>query len=149
MRSTLNIHDIVLADDDIDHSLIFQKIINDVDPQKAVTVFNNGNELLEFLSATTPNLLFLDLNMPCKNGFDCLKEIKRMPHLTNMKIVVYSNSSQMNDIHQSYFFKADLYMVKPFSVEQLKLALKNVLNLQWHPSPQFYYINNKFVPYTF
>ncbi len=148
--SDFNISNVVLADDDLDHGTLFQRILKQVDPGKSVTCIHDGEELLNYLKHSTPELLFLDLNMPFKDGYSCLEEIKNMPHLAKMKTVVYSSSSQMVDIHKSYMMSADLYMVKPFTVEHLKFALQSVLKLEWNNgnAAKSYFINNRFVPYT-
>ncbi len=148
--NVFKINQVVLADDDADHGVLFKTLLQEVDSSKNVTILHDGDSLLAYLAHTAPELLFLDLNMPCKSGLECLQEIKKMDHLKNMKIVVYSSSSSMNDIHSCYMWQADLYMVKPFNREHLKIALKSVLNLDWAGTRgnKYYYINNRFVPYT-
>ena len=142
---------VVLADDDPDHGLLFQLVLRQVDPTKSLTVVKDGSALMELLNYQIPDLLFLDLNMPCKNGFECLSEIRNHPKLSALPIVVYSSSSHMTDIQKSYVHKADLYMVKPFNSIHLKNALHSILNMEWrknYPNQKFYFINNRFVPFT-
>jgi CheY-like chemotaxis protein len=89
--------------------------------------------------------------MPCKNGYECLVEIRQRSELASLPIVVYSSSTQMTDIQKSYVHKADLYMVKPFNSIHLRNALGSVLKMDWiqhHPNQKFYFINNRFVPFT-
>jgi CheY-like chemotaxis protein len=142
---------IVLAEDDKDHSILFQVMLKQVDPTKTLSVVHNGEELLEFLSQQIPDIVFLDLNMPCKNGLDCLKEIRQQESLKDLPVVVYSNSANMNDIHKSYVHRADLYMVKPFDSYHLKHALQSILSMDWrekYSNQRYYFINNRFVPFT-
>lgn len=142
---------IVLADDDQDHGFLFKNILQKIDASKSISLVYDGEALFDFLSAQTPDLIFLDLNMPCKNGFDCLEEIKNNPQLQHVPVIVYSSSSQLSDIQQSYIHKADFYMVKPFSTKHLELALESIFNLDWNagsPLNSHYYINNRFVPFT-
>ncbi|MFL5788153.1 MAG: response regulator [Flavisolibacter sp.] len=145
------INQVVLSDDDKDHGILFGRVLTQVDPTKSLIVIKNGDELISFLNDHTPDLLFLDLNMPCKNGIECLEEIRKNPRLNKLLIVVYSSSSQMTDIQRSYLHNADLYMVKPFSTEHLKTALKSILKMEWrdnYEKQRFYFINNRFVPFT-
>ena|SRR5438270_10656002 len=142
---------VVLADDDPDHGTLFKIVLKKVDPTKSLTIVKDGAALLELLSQQVPDLLFLDLNMPCKNGYECLREIRQNPELQNLPIVVYSSSSQMTDIQKSYIHKADLYMVKPFNSFHLQNALESILTMDWrknYPSQKYYFINNRFVPFT-
>ena len=142
---------VLLVDDDQDHALLFERILKQVDTSKSLTVFSDADALLNYLQEHKPDLIFLDLNMPCKNGLQCLQEIRKEPAFNNIPIVVYSSSTHMTDIQRSYLYKADLYMVKPFNSEHLKNALLSILNLNWrdkYTNEKYYFINNRFVPYT-
>lgn len=142
---------VVLADDDPDHGLLFQLVLKQVDSAKTLTIVKDGAELMNLLDSFVPDLLFLDLNMPCKNGYECLVEIRKRPELRNLLIVIYSSSAHMTDIQKSYVHKADLYMVKPFNSLHLRNALDSVLKMEWienYPNERFYFINNRFVPFT-
>jgi CheY-like chemotaxis protein len=141
---------VVLADDDLDHAYLFRKALRQVDDTCVLTIVRDGAELMEFLSVQVPELLFLDLNMPCKHGLECLQEIRKDPRLAQMVVVVYTSSTEMTNIQRSYIHKADLYMVKPFNSEHLRNALESVLKMEWKaaPTPGHYFINNRFVPYT-
>jgi CheY-like chemotaxis protein len=142
---------IVLADDDKDHGVLFERILKQVDPSKKLSVVHDGEALLSLLTQVKPEILFLDLRMPCKNGLQCLQTIRNTPELKDLKVVVYSSSSHMSDIQRCYFNKADLYMVKPFLTNHLRSALDIILKPEAWQQAQLnnhYYINNKFVPFT-
>jgi CheY-like chemotaxis protein len=146
-----NMNHIVLADDDKDLGILFGRVLMQVDPSKDLTIINDGEELLNYLSEHIPGLLFLDLNMPCKNGLECLREIRKNSRFIQLPIIVYSSSSYMTDIQRSYELKADLYMVKPFNTEHLRNALQSILKMEWRDNDsdqRFYFINNRFVPFT-
>ena len=146
-----NNHYVLLADDDQDHAFLFERILKKVDPSKKLVIAKDGTELLKLLSTTRPELLFLDLNMPCKNGFECLQEIRSNEQLADLPIIVYSSSSRMTDIQKAYVHKADLYMVKPFNTEHLTNALQSVLQMDLKKTAMRkdqYFINNRFVPFT-
>lgn len=112
--SQYHLNHVVLADDDEDHALLFHFVLKQTDPSKILTIVKNGEELMHYLDSNIPDLLFLDLDMPVKHGFQCLKEIRNNPQMEKLPIVVYSSSTLMIDIKRSYLHKADLYMVKPF-----------------------------------
>ena len=142
---------VVLADDDQDHAFFFERILKQVNPNHQLTIVNDGALLLPQLLASPPDLLFLDLIMPSKNGIECLKEIRQTPGLRHLPVVVYSASSKMTDIQRSYLHHADLYMVKPFNTEHLHNALQSVLTMDLRHTSNIrnhYFINNRFVPFT-
>jgi CheY-like chemotaxis protein len=148
---TPDIKHIMLADDDNDHGILFRHILKAVHPEARISIAKDGQELLDMLEKNHPDILFLDLNMPCKNGFECLQEIRNSANFKNLPVVVYSSSTHMNDIQKSYLHQADLYMVKPFNASHLKTALESVLKMDWRQASSFkrlYYINNRFVPFT-
>ena len=141
----------VLADDDLDHGLLFKLALKQVDSSKTLTIVKDGEELIEYLKHHTPEVLFLDLNLPCKHGFECLKEIREILKLEDLPVVVYSSSTHMTDIQKSYLYRADLYMVKPFNTVHLKNALESILSMEWrkkYTNQKYYFMNNRFVPFT-
>ncbi|WP_336719316.1 response regulator [Paraflavisolibacter sp. H34] len=142
---------LILADDDPDHALLFSRILQKVTPCKTLAVAKDGDELFQLLSKQLPEILFLDLNMPCKSGLECLEQIRTTPAYQDLKVVVYSSSAHMTDIQRCLTSRADLYMVKPFASEHLKNALETVLEKTWwqKASPHHhYFMNNRFVPFT-
>lgn len=145
------VNHIMLADDDRDHAFLFELVLKQVDPSKSLSVAYDGEQLFAMLARVQPEILFLDLNMPCKNGIECLQEIRNTPELKDLKVVVYSSSAKMSDIKRSYLHKADLYIVKPFHTEHLKNALDIVLRKEAWEKASFknhYFINSRFVPFT-
>jgi len=89
--------------------------------------------------------------MPCKNGYECLQEIRNDPTLKDLPVVVYSSSAHLSDIQKSFLNKADFYLVKPFITDHLRTALRMILSVDWKDDPpikRHYFINNSFVPYT-
>lgn len=149
MRMPLVNH-VLLADDDKDHALLFGHILHKVDPTKTLITVTDGQQLLDLLRQFQPQILFLDLNMPCKNGVDCLMEIRSNPDFNELRVIVYSSSIHMQDIAKCYNYKADLYLVKPFDTEHLSNALATILRGDWQSelTGYHYFINNRFVPFT-
>ena len=69
---------LVLADDDEDDRDMLKEVLHEIAPHVTVTPACNGQQLMTFLnnSSTVPDIIFLDLNMPLKNGQECLTEIR-------------------------------------------------------------------------
>jgi CheY-like chemotaxis protein len=81
-----NLSRIVLADDDEDDRQFFEEALSDVHPNAVLTTAKDGEELIFILkNYHTPELIFLDLNMPRKNGIECLREIRSNTSLQNIR----------------------------------------------------------------
>ncbi|PBJ05619.1 response regulator [Flavobacterium sp. ACN6] len=122
---------IYLADDDEDDRMLFTDAVEELDMGFIVQSAVDGKELLDALAAEKrlPEAVFLDINMPCKNGFDCLKEIRNWKgKLQQVKIIMLSTSSSSLHITRSYKMGADYYAVKPTSFKDLKELLKKMLD---------------------
>jgi len=78
-----------------------------------------------------PHILFLDLNMPCKTGHDCLKEIRANPRFKDLSIAIYSTSSSEKDIEDTFIGGANVYIKKPNDFNKLKKVIKDVVNMNW------------------
>lgn len=125
---------VFLTDDDEDDRLFFEEAINGIDIDTKLTLFNNGQDLMNYLNSTDttlPDLLFLDLNMPIKNGMECLNEIKSTEKLKNIIVAIYSTSSSERDIEQTFVNGANIYINKPSSFKALKKAINKVLQINW------------------
>ncbi len=78
-----------------------------------------------------PDVLFLDLNMPLKNGFECLQEIKSEPGLKNIPVIIFSTTAQDNAIDETYRGGAQLYIQKPNDFRQLRELIEKILSVNW------------------
>jgi CheY-like chemotaxis protein len=74
-----------------------------------------------------PHLLFLDLNMPRKNGLECLKEIRSNEKLKDISIAIFSTSANENDIEETFLHGANIYITKPNSYNLLKQVLEKAV----------------------
>jgi len=121
---------ILLADDDEDDRLLFTDALKELKIKTIVHTVNDGIELMEYLATNgndLPQLLFLDLNMPRKNGFECLKEIRNNHDLAEVAIAIFSTSLAEKDIEETYINGANVYINKPNSFNDLKEALSTVV----------------------
>lgn len=144
-----DIKHVVLADDDRDHGMLFERVVHKFFPNVELSFVHNGEELLDHLHTHDVDLVFLDLKMPCMNGYECLAEIRKDSELKNLPVIVYSGSAHLLDIKEAFMNSADVYMVKPFSTKHLVAALKQVFIKNWKDKLfKHYFINNRFVPFT-
>jgi CheY-like chemotaxis protein len=126
---------IVLADDDTDDREMFAEVIGELNAGIQLTCAEDGMVLLKLLQATEqplPQLIFLDLNMPNKNGKECLDEIRKSERLKHIPVVIYSTSSSPKDIEDTFEKGANLYVRKPSSFNELRNITRTVLSLDWN-----------------
>ncbi|MBQ0908218.1 response regulator [Flavobacterium sp. F-328] len=125
---------ICLADDDEDDRLFFTDAFEELKMKTNVMTFNDGVELMDYLNdgdSILPNVLFLDLNMPKKNGVECLLEIKQNEKLNDIAIAIYSTSSSEEHIEETFVNGANIYIKKPSDFEDLKKILSEVVTINW------------------
>ena len=91
---------IVYADDDADDREMFSDAIREIDPQISCMVFESGQSVLSYLNTTRtlPDFIFIDINMPKMNGYECAKAIKSKPKLKNIRIIMYSTSFNPHEL---------------------------------------------------
>lgn len=126
---------ILLADDDESDRLLFTEAFAELKIKTVVSIVHNGIELMELLNMENtrlPHLLFLDLNMPQKNGLECLKEIKSNEKLKDISIAIYSTSENKNDVEETFQHGANVYITKPSDFKMLKLALEKAVMAAYH-----------------
>ena len=125
---------ILLAEDDEDDYLLFKEAIRDNTDQLDLVWVKDGVELMQILhgnEASTADILFLDINMPRKNGFECLTEIRNNAVLKNLPVVVFSTSNDRALVSWMYNSGANLYLCKPNSFQQLKSAIVKAITMDW------------------
>ena len=130
---------IFYADDDVDDLDFFKEVTTEIN--QAVSLFEEGEKLLQQLHNPPPqaSVIFLDLNMPIKSGFEVLQEIKATPAIGNIPVVILTTSSNPSDIELYKNLGADLYIRKPTSVQDLKKAINYVLSIDCNT----YHTSNK------
>jgi CheY-like chemotaxis protein len=123
---------IILADDDKDDREFFEEVVTEINSAIHVKGVKDGLELMEVLNEKDnllPDILFLDLNMPGKNGKECLTEIKNNSRLKDMPIVIYSTSALGKDIRDTHALGANLYISKPNNFNTAISMIKKVFSL--------------------
>ena len=121
---------IVLAEDDESDRMNFIEALGESKINTVIHTVNDGIELMEYLSTKNvvlPELIFLDLNLPRKNGLACLKEIRTTPTLKTVAIAIYSTSSTEQDINDTFMEGANVYIKKPNDFTVLKQSLDRVV----------------------
>ena len=127
---------IILADDDIDDRLFFEKALKEIPVPNRLTMVRDGEELMNYLHSNTdhlPDVLFLDLSMPRKTGFECLSEIKEDEKLKHLPVIMLStsfprdNKYEQNIINMLFTIGALDYIRKPGDYQTLKQVIHTAL----------------------
>lgn len=136
----IKIKNILLADDDVDDCMLFEDALKQLAMPTHLTRSKDGLELMNILEKITevppPYIIFLDLNMPRKNGFECLQEIRKKPKLKGIPIVIFSTSLNDDLVEKTYDQGANYYICKPRSFELLVKAIKKALTIDMWYAPQ-------------
>lgn len=124
---------IFLTDDDADDCMLFSEVVNEIykPDQFRLTITHDGAALMKQLQKTDalPDVIFLDLNMPRKNGFECLAEIRQNQGFDAIAVIIFSTSSNKDIIERTHKGGANYYICKPQSYAQLKKTITYVLSL--------------------
>jgi CheY-like chemotaxis protein len=124
---------IFLAEDDIDDVDLFQEALSEECSTCSLTVGKNGTELLKKLAESTlPDLIFLDINMPIMNGLECLAEIKKIPHLQHIPVIMLTTSCPKECMDTAYSLGANMIVEKPSQFEILKKIIHYALTHEWN-----------------
>ena len=103
-------------EDDEDDRMFFKDAIDEIQMKTNLLLFGNGQEFLDHIllpGQSLPHLVFLDLNMPIKNGIECLEELRAQERFKNLSIAIYSTSSSDQDIEDTFIKGANIYINKP------------------------------------
>ena len=139
---------ILLADDDSDDCLFFRKALEELLLPAHLKIVPDGEQLMNNLSENSeniPDILFLDISMPRKNGLDCLSEIKQNKKLKDLPVVILSTSNSKDTISMVFEIGAHVYIHMPGDFTQLKQVIHHALPIatekSFSNSPVKYILN--------
>ncbi|MDB5242889.1 MAG: response regulator receiver protein [Spirosoma sp.] len=130
---------ILIADDDADDRMFLEQAMRQNGYKQGIQFVNDGEELMDYLNrqgsynsqnAPWPSMLILDLNMPRKNGFQALVEIKEDPKLRRLPVIVMTTSSADEDVLKTYNLGVNSFVTKPFNYNRL-VEIVGTLKAYW------------------
>lgn len=127
-----NLLNLVLADDDFDDCIFFKEALEDSSHATALIIVNDGVALMRLLKEgiePIPHVIYLDLNMPLKTGFECLTEIKQTEKLRHVPVIIFSTSFNPEVAEKLREQGAAHYICKPGDFADLKKLLSKSLDL--------------------
>jgi CheY-like chemotaxis protein len=133
---------ICLIDDDKTTNFIHKTIIDDLEVADNVEIFEDGEDAFQYIKSTAfigecPELILLDINMPCANGFDFLEAFNLLEFASKRDVVIImlTTSSLKMDVEKAKAFDIDDYIVKPLTKDILRELIKKHFNLSTANSP--------------
>jgi CheY-like chemotaxis protein len=122
---------VLLADDDADDRYFFNKALNKISASSHLTTVEDGEQLMNYLtknSGRLPDILFLDLNMPRRNGMECLAKIKTSKALKDLPVIIYS-TSLYDEMAAVLYDNGAHYYIKKEGLAEMETTLKIILTL--------------------
>ncbi len=119
---------ILIVDDEQHIRLLIEQALEEL-TDDGVDVFTaaDGEEALEVIEAQHPDLVFLDVMMPRKNGFEVCRAVKQELGLTDTHVVLLTAKGQAYDREQGMAAGADAYLTKPFDPDELLELARGVV----------------------
>ena|SRR5579884_2523737 len=125
--------EILLVDDSIADIRLTQEAFKEWHVPNHLNVVMDGMAALDFLrkkgkhgDAVRPDLIILDLNLPCKNGREVLKEIKTDPDLRRIPVMILSTSKADSDLNRAYDLHANCYITKPVDLDDFMNVMRSI-----------------------
>jgi CheY-like chemotaxis protein len=119
---------ILLIDDDPDDQLFFRDAIQLISPDLHCELTSSFKEAIKQLELPPlPDYIFMDLNMPVTNGFDCLDYLKNQNRYKDIPVVIFSTSKNLNDINRTKLLGAKWFLTKPDDFNVLCKKLKKII----------------------
>jgi CheY-like chemotaxis protein len=116
----------LIIDDDADDREMFCEALQEVIPDSLCYCAPNGRRAILALDngeIRIPDLIFLDINMPIMNGWQCLSKLKETEAYKHIPAIIYSTSSYPEDLEKAQHLGALCFYTKPSNFGALKKSL--------------------------
>ena len=124
---------ILMIDDDEEDFTLVKEALTSRGLKVDLYWAEDGDEAMHFLfrrgeyaDAQTPDLILLDLNMPRKNGFEVLRDLKAHRNLRKIPVVILTSSNDENYVSRGYNIGASSFMLKPLSFDEMAGAMQSL-----------------------
>lgn len=119
----------LLADDDPDDVALFREALSIIDPSIIFYYAHDGRAALEKLgdkSLEEPDIIFLDINMPIMNGWECLTKLKLNDSYSYIPVIIYSTASYRKEVEKAFDLGAFCFFTKPTDFKELISNLRAI-----------------------
>jgi len=124
---------ILLVEDNPADVLLTAEALKEGSVSHDLNVVNNGSEAVayvknqgEYKDAARPDIILLDINLPKKNGFEVLAEIKGDAALRHIPVIILTTSSSKQDVFKAYDLYANCYIVKPIELDDFFRIMRSI-----------------------
>ncbi|MFW9972199.1 MAG: response regulator [Candidatus Odinarchaeota archaeon] len=125
---------ILLVEDNAADIRLTKEVLQKGGIVSTVDIIRDGVEAINFLrkkgkysNASTPNLILLDLNLPKRNGFEVLEEIKQDEELKRIPVVILTISDSNEDLIKAYNLHANCYVIKPLEMKEFYRIINSIM----------------------
>jgi CheY-like chemotaxis protein len=119
---------ILLVDDDLDDAGLFMEALEEIDSTVECYCATDGRDALNKLEVLNePNVIFMDINMPIMNGWECLTYLKKQDSFRHIPVILYSTSSHQREVAQAFELGALCFFSKPYDFTELKQIMQIVV----------------------
>jgi CheY-like chemotaxis protein len=126
---------VLLVEDSVPDATLIQEVVLEEKIKVDIDVVRDGEAAMAYLAdrnqngdkkVSLPELILLDLNLPKKDGREVLAEVKNLPRLRDIPVVILTTSQAEEDIIKCYGLQASCYLIKPLDLEQLTETIKSM-----------------------
>ncbi len=122
---------ILIVDDEVNNRLLLEEILEEFREQGVeILMAEEGNQALDIIISERPNLVFLDIMMPLRNGYEVCNILKKELKLLDIYIVLLTAKGQAEDKHRGREVMCDRYITKPFYFNEVLAIAENTLGLK-------------------
>lgn len=125
--------EILLVEDNPADVRLIVEVLKDFRLEKNITVVTDGEKVKEYLmkkneffNVTRPDIILLDINMPRKNGFEILKEIKENEEFKDIPVIIITTSDSEENVINAYKLGANCYIVKPLQLDEFIRVVRGI-----------------------
>lgn len=122
---------ILIAEDDDDDYEMFAETTQLLSITVILSRAENGEILIKLLNEKFPDMLFLDLNLPCKDGRSCLVEIRSNRKYDALPIIIYTSLRDFETVEFCFRNRSNFYVYKPNSYAELVQVLEKIFTIDW------------------
>lgn len=128
---------ILLVEDNAGDALLMTTLLERQDPSLDIRLASDGQAAMDFLNhhisnpgATRPDAVILDINLPRKNGFEVLSEIRSQPKLASLPVFMLTGSRAKEDLDKASSLGAVSFIIKPSGLPEFQEMIKRFLQTE-------------------
>ncbi len=124
--------EVFYAEDKRADRLLFQLALEDIPLSIRLEMAEDGKIAMDkLLKDYNPDFILLDVNMPFKNGHECLREIRQNAKFDQTPVIMFTTSAMDKDIENAYAEKANLYIQKPYDINMQAVVMRTIFSMNW------------------